>query len=78
MFSFLSSAWERQSLKLCFTNGPSPLNDACCFRTFVRLKRKRSFQDVRSQAELGNELVSGACGLRDLVTDERIVAVGFG
>src|SRR5204862_2661021 len=47
--SFPSSAWERTSAKLRFA---SPRDDAVFIRS---LHGKQSFQDVRSQAELGNE-----------------------
>jgi hypothetical protein len=41
--SFPSSAWERRSTKLCFA----------CWTNEVHAKR--SFEEMRSQAELGNE-----------------------
>src|ERR1043165_8389547 len=46
--SFPSSAWERLSCKLCL---PARARIAMLFAG----SRKQSFQDMRSQAELGNE-----------------------
>ena len=48
IFSFPSSAWERWGFA-------SSACRACKKHYVFRLRRKQSFQDRRSQAELGNE-----------------------
>src|SRR5215510_1219321 len=47
--SFPSSAWERETAKLCFA---SPRR---CLSSGRKRRRKQSFQTARSQALLGNE-----------------------
>src|SRR5262249_43981843 len=65
--SFPTSGWERTAAKLCFA-GFNARGKECCV---VGQESKRSFLAVRSQAELGNELLTGGIILRSLMLPAR-------